>query len=176
MQQTRYEAWIVRSESEKGRKVRLLIFSIAQCTDGSEFRYVFMDYAVCSTLRLNTPEDIVLSYDIVCQWRKKLAERILLYPTWLRPPQNPASIIYLIPKFHLPAHISLCRFLFSFNWTPRVARTDGEAPERGWSSTNGAACSTKEMGPGSRLDTLDDHFGDQNWRKVSIMGKSYMVS
>ncbi|KAF8228024.1 hypothetical protein L208DRAFT_270288 [Tricholoma matsutake] len=25
------------------------------------------------------------------------------------------------------------------------------------------------MGPGSRQDTLDDHFGDYNWRKVSSM-------
>ncbi|KAF9001224.1 hypothetical protein BDZ89DRAFT_1096061 [Hymenopellis radicata] len=48
-----------------------------------------------------------------------------------------------------------------------VGRTDGEAPERGWAASNGAAASTKEMGPGSRLDTLDDHFGDQNWRKVA---------
>ncbi|KAF8995521.1 hypothetical protein BDZ89DRAFT_920324, partial [Hymenopellis radicata] len=54
---------------------------------------------------------------------------------------------------------------YSFNTTPKVGRTDGEAPERGWAASNGAAASTKEMGPGSRLDTLDDHFGDQNWRK-----------
>jgi len=27
------------------------------------------------------------------------------------------------------------------------------------------------MGPGSRRDTLDYHFGDHNWRKVTGMGK-----
>ncbi|KAF9458780.1 hypothetical protein BDZ94DRAFT_1312961 [Collybia nuda] len=32
---------------------------------------------------------------------------------------------------------------------------------------NPVANSTKEMGPGLRRDTLDDHFGDINWRKVT---------
>lgn len=53
-----------------------------------------------------------------------------------------------------------------------MGRTDGEAPERGWAAMNGLATSTKEMGPGSRRDTLDDHFGDYNWRKVISMGTS----
>ncbi|KAG5635682.1 hypothetical protein H0H81_010420 [Sphagnurus paluster] len=41
-----------------------------------------------------------------------------------------------------------------------VGRTDGEAPKRGWAAVNAVTSSTKEMGPGSRHDTLDDHFGD----------------
>jgi hypothetical protein len=32
------------------------------------------------------------------------------------------------------------------------------------------AASTREMGPGSRRDTLDDHFGDRNWAKITQMG------
>ncbi|TFK61214.1 hypothetical protein BDN72DRAFT_778493, partial [Pluteus cervinus] len=51
-----------------------------------------------------------------------------------------------------------------------VGRTDGEAPERGWSHINPIALSTCEMGPGSRRDTLDDHFGDLNWKKTYQMG------
>ncbi len=128
-----------------------------------------MDYAVCMALRLNAPPDVLLSYNIACQWHKKFGSRIALYPEWLRPPQPAQSITYLIPKFHLPAHIAPCCYLYSFNWTPEVGQTDGKAPKRGWAASNGAAASTKEMGPGSRLDTLDDHFGDQNWRRVSYM-------
>ncbi|KAJ7096002.1 hypothetical protein C8R43DRAFT_964421 [Mycena crocata] len=41
-------------------------------------------------------------------------------------------------------------------------QTDGEAPERGWANANPLANSTKEMGPGSRRDALDDHFDDWN--------------
>ncbi|KAK0436074.1 uncharacterized protein EV420DRAFT_1652703 [Desarmillaria tabescens] len=51
----------------------------------------------------------------------------------------------------------------------KVGRTDGEAPEHGWAATNALAASTKEMGPGTHRDTLDDHFGDYNWRKVIIL-------
>ena len=36
---------------------------------------------------------------------------------------------------------------------------------------NRVANSTKEMGPGSRHDTLDDHFGHHNWRKYILLGK-----
>lgn len=53
---------------------------------------------------------------------------------------------------------------------PGVGRTDGEAPERGWSHINPVATSTREMGPGSRRDTLDDHFSDWNWKKTTGMG------
>lgn len=49
---------------------------------------------------------------------------------------------------------------------------DGEAPERGWSSANDLAYSTREMGPGSRRDTLDDCFGDTNWTKAVRMCES----
>ena len=48
-----------------------------------------------------------------------------------------------------------------------MGRTDGEALEHGWAAVNAVASSMKEMGPGSWMDTLDDHFGDYNWRKVT---------
>jgi hypothetical protein len=40
----------------------------------------------------------------------------------------------------------------------------------GWANINPAAQSTKEMGPGTQRDTLDDHFGDWNWKKIIKMG------
>ncbi|TFY78355.1 hypothetical protein EWM64_g5653 [Hericium alpestre] len=42
--------------------------------------------------------------------------------------------------------------------------------EHNWSNTNGAASSTKEMGPGARHDTLDNYCGHSNWQKVVQMG------
>lgn len=81
---------------------------------------------------------------------------------------HPSKVInYFVPKFHLDTHIKSCQTKFSFNWSPWVGRTDGEAPERGWVNINCVAMSTKEMGPGARQDTLDDHFGDWNWKKIS---------
>ncbi|KAF8074788.1 hypothetical protein FPV67DRAFT_1665551 [Lyophyllum atratum] len=77
---------------------------------------------------------------------------------------------FLVPKFHLPAHVKECNILFSFNLVKGVGRTDGDVPERGWANINPIAQSTKEMGPGARRDTLDDHFNDWNWKKTIQFG------
>ncbi|KAJ7217417.1 hypothetical protein B0H12DRAFT_1078830, partial [Mycena haematopus] len=79
--------------------------------------------------------------------------------------------VFLIPKFHLPAHIEACNVLFSFNLTPCVGMTDGEAPERGWSALNPLATATAEMGPGNRRDTINDAFNDMNHKKIIGLGK-----
>ncbi|KAK0435653.1 hypothetical protein EV421DRAFT_1892517 [Armillaria borealis] len=135
-------------------------------------RYLNMDYFVLSTLTDDTPPDLVISYDIACQWHKNLFARISKYPESLQPKQLERNILYLVPKFHLPAHILKCRDNFSFNFSAKVGRTDGEAPERGWAATNALAASTKEMGPGARRDTLDNHFGDYNWRKIITLAET----
>jgi hypothetical protein len=75
---------------------------------------------------------------------------------------NSKTINFFIPKFHLPAHIEPCQIDFSFNLSQYVGWTDGEAPECGWANINPITSSTKEMGPGSWHDTLDDHFSDWN--------------
>ncbi|KAF8958691.1 hypothetical protein BDZ97DRAFT_1923452 [Flammula alnicola] len=88
-------------------------------------------------------------------WGRNLRSRCDVYP-----PNALSShdITFLVPKFHLPAHISQCQIDYSFNLVPGVGRTDGEAAEHGWSAANAVTASTKEMGPGSHHDTLDDHF------------------
>ncbi len=130
-----------------------------------------MNYFILSTLSYDTPPDLVISYDIACQWHKNFFARMEKYPASLRLHQSERNILYLVPKFHLPAHILSCCNNFSFNFSAKVEQTDGEAPEQGWAATNALANSTKEMGPGSRRDTLDDHFGDYNWRKIIIIGE-----
>ncbi|KAG2046999.1 hypothetical protein BDR06DRAFT_1014253 [Suillus hirtellus] len=87
---------------------------------------------------------------------------------------NHKVVMFLVPKFHLPVHIASCQTKFSFNFIKGVGRTDGEAPEHGWADINPIATSTREMGPGSRRDTLDDHFNDWNWKKVCSMGTTLL--
>ena len=48
---------------------------------------------------------------------------------------------------------------------------DGEAPERGWSDINPLLSQTKQMGPASHRETIDDHFGDWNHKKVVGLGE-----
>ena len=136
------------------------------------YRYANMDYLFLRSLRLVFLVWLVVSYDIACQWAKNLRDRMGLYPHELQTAlEGFLSLVFLVPKFHLPAHIASCQIEYSFNLTRWVGRTDGEAPERGWSRFNSVATQTKEMGPGSRRDTLDDHFGDWNWKKTVGLGK-----
>lgn len=129
-----------------------------------------MDYLFAGSVRHNQQGyvRIVVSYDIACQWSIHLWERMLLYsPEW---DFDSRTIVFVVPKFHLPAHREKCITDLSFNFTPHVGRTDGEAVERGWAAVNPFASSTKEMGPGARRDFLDDVFGDHNWRKICQLG------
>ncbi|KAG2031785.1 hypothetical protein BDR03DRAFT_936229 [Suillus americanus] len=130
-------------------------------------KYINMDYLVFSALLAFTVTMINISYDIACQWHKKLWTRMEGMPSRLHIPHHSMT-------FHLKAHIDECQRNFSFNWTKHVGRMDGEAPERGWSNINRVAMSMKEMGPGSRRDTLDDHFGDWNWKKITALGRTLL--
>ena len=85
------------------------------------------------------------------------------------------SLIFTIPKFHLPAHKEGCRYVYSFNYMKKVGCTDGEAIERFWSQHNFLSGSTTRMSPEGRLDTLNHHFADWNWRKICGMGALYCL-
>ncbi|KAG1824460.1 uncharacterized protein BJ212DRAFT_1475761 [Suillus subaureus] len=62
-------------------------------------------------------------------------------------------------------------FYLDFNQSTREnSHSSGEAPKCGWLNINLITSSTKEMGPGSQWDTLDDHFGDWNWKKIVGLG------
>ncbi|KAF5329091.1 hypothetical protein D9611_014283 [Ephemerocybe angulata] len=132
-------------------------------------RYVNMDYLFFSSIR-NTLLllALVVSYDIACQWSINLFTRLGMYPAWMKASKLPEKkTTFLVPKFHLPAHIQSCWSRYSYNYASGVGTTDGEAIERLWAGLNHYASSTKEMGPGSRQDILDDAFGDWNWRKIT---------
>ncbi|PBK90667.1 hypothetical protein ARMGADRAFT_1082401 [Armillaria gallica] len=132
-------------------------------------RYLNMDYSILSTLSYDTPPDLVISYDIACQWHKNFFTYMEKYMASSRLHQSKCNILYLVPKFHLPVHILSCCNNFSFNFLAKVGWTDSDAPEWGWAATNALANSTKEMGQGSHWDTLDDHFGNYNWQKIIII-------
>lgn len=129
-----------------------------------------MDYSVLSTLNGATRVPLVLSYDIVCQWSKNFEQRILEFPPWLHFDLNGNDFRTVIPKFHIYAHGSGCQTLWSLNYLRWMGRTDGEGVEREWSHINPVALSTRLMGPGGRHDTLDDHWGAWNWRKIVGLG------
>ena len=135
-------------------------------------RYINMDYLFFSSMSHTKFVCLTMSYDIVCQWYLHLWERMLGFPQHLHIDLEGKTVTFLVPKFHLPAHVEKCQTAFSFNLTQGVGRTDGEAPERGWSDINPLSSQTKQMGPASRRETIDDHFGDWNHKKVIGLGLS----
>ncbi|KAG1800650.1 hypothetical protein EV424DRAFT_1474814 [Suillus variegatus] len=137
-------------------------------------KYINMDYLVFSVLVSFGLAVFNLSYDIACQWHKKLWSRNTTMPQRLQFNRENKTVRFFVPKFHLKAHIQACQMTFSFNFSKWVGRTDGEAPERGWADINRVATSTREMGPGNRHDTLDDHFGDWNWKKTTMLGHTLL--
>ncbi|KAJ7805097.1 hypothetical protein B0H14DRAFT_3091667 [Mycena olivaceomarginata] len=116
-------------------------------------RYLNMDYMFFRSIVDLPLIRFFVSYDIACQWHINIWKRLVEY-------QDPTITIDGNNKF------------FTF----LVGQTDGEAPERGWANANPLARSTKEMGPGSRRDTLDDHFNDWNHKKIIAMGKKMEVA
>ncbi|KAJ6479437.1 hypothetical protein C8R47DRAFT_1218996 [Mycena vitilis] len=133
-------------------------------------RYLNMDYMFFKSLKGTDLVRLFVSYDIACQWHKKLWGRMMCFEKGVQFVEGTKFVVFLVPKFHLPAHIELCNILFSFNLTAFVGRTDGEAPERGWADANRLANSTSISGPGARRDTLDNHFQWWNWKKIVALG------
>lgn len=134
-------------------------------------RYANMDYIFASAIRFTQLLIILISYDIVCQWFVNFWKRATeSFPQALQPPSN-VILRPHIPKLHEPAHQKKDHARFSFNLSPGVGLTDGECPERIWALHNGLGNTTKNQGPGSRHDVLDDHFGFWNWLKYIGMGK-----
>ncbi|GBE84371.1 hypothetical protein SCP_0603500 [Sparassis crispa] len=136
--------------------------------------YVNMDYMFFSTLANVPSKDVVISYDIACQWHKNLWKWYQLYKSCPFK-KDDHDFVFLIPKFHINAHQKSCQDNYSFHHTLHVGEMDGEGVERPYSDSNLYSSSTKEIGPGSRCNFLDDAFTDYNWRKVCGMPTLFLV-
>ncbi|KAJ7608898.1 hypothetical protein DFH06DRAFT_929636, partial [Mycena polygramma] len=134
-------------------------------------RYANMDWIFAALMRWIDPRLFkVISYDIVCQWWKNLKGRLILLPALVRLELILAIARFVIPKMHIHSHTLACQLLFSLNFLFGVGETDGEGIERPWANIGGVATSTREMGPGSRRDTLDCHWAFWNWCKMIGIG------
>lgn len=114
---------------------------------------------------------IVVSYDIACQYYKNFWQRMAAMPEHLRLSIPQEDIWWMVPNFHLPPHEPPCHSPYSFHYMPGAGLTHGEGVEQNWSFSNGAAASTKLMGPGSRHATLEDVFGFHNYDRQLAMRK-----
>ncbi|KAJ3717353.1 hypothetical protein C8R42DRAFT_551422, partial [Lentinula raphanica] len=134
-------------------------------------RYANMDYAFASFLRHHDPSlTKVVSYDITCQWHKNVIRRVKSLPSLIACDLGLQKLKFVIPKLHIHGHQLSCQLKFSLNWLWGAGRTDGEGVERPWAHLGPIASSTRDMGPGSRHGTMNDHFGHWNWVKLIGLG------
>lgn len=130
-------------------------------------RQAYMDFITFFGLIGTLIMSFLFSYDIVCQWSRKLPTRMQQLPECMRlSAQQLKNSTFVVPKLHLWGHGMKCQVKYSLNLLRWSARTDGEGIERFWAFLNPLSMSTREMGAGSRQDTIDDHVRWWNWRKI----------
>lgn len=125
-----------------------------------------MDFILFSSILNYIVFYLILSYDIACQYGKNFWTRMQLLPEAMHLTIDHSRVWFKVPNFHLPPHKPPCHSAFSFHYMWGAGRTHGETVEQNWEFTNGAAASTKMMGPGAWFATLEDLFGFHNWRRL----------
>ncbi len=136
-----------------------------------------MDYCLASLLRHHDSRlNKLVSYDIACQWSKHVLERLQKLPPLVRLQIASNAIRFAIPKLHIHGHTQFCQRTYSLNYLPGVGRTDGEGIERPWANIGATSTSTRAMGPGARIETLNDHWSHWNWQKIIGMGEHVLVA
>ncbi|GJE98479.1 hypothetical protein PsYK624_147110 [Phanerochaete sordida] len=141
-------------------------------------RFINVDFASVSGLQRWM--DLLLhysAYDVNCQHRLYFEER--LEKLWemledsasakLIPRKDFPQTIAGVGKFHALGHNADCRTRWGFGLQPGSNQVDGEAPERMWPSVNALGTRTREMNPGNRHDHMNQHYGDQNIKRVHNM-------
>ncbi|KAJ6495711.1 hypothetical protein C8R47DRAFT_1176230 [Mycena vitilis] len=133
-------------------------------------RHCNMDFLIISVLNaLRALLWIIISYDIACQYRIKFWERSENFPAEMQPTIKRANVWWKVPNFHLPPHKRPCHSPYSFHYMWGAGMTHGEGVEQNWSFSNGAAASTRLMGPGARHATLEDIFAFHNYDRLLAM-------
>ena len=122
---------------------------------------------------------IMSSYDINCQYIKKLPRRLkdqfapdkLQAFKSIQTAELPPVVVAGIGKYHAPMHTAECRPFFSLNNLPGAGDNFGENAEQKWADIEGISRATKEMAPGHRHDRLNNQNSDANTKLVHGMGK-----
>ena len=141
-------------------------------------RYINVDYTVASALENSIKvgiSDVVVTYDIACQWGKNFQRCLSTYPsipsldlTTLN------SFRVAVPKFHLIGHRESCQTAFNLALMDNVGMTHSESVETIWSHLMSLATWSRENGPSARHLILNDHWNGWNWAKLIGLRKHFV--
>ena len=84
-----------------------------------------MDYLFFHSIQQSRVKNFIISYDIVCQWSINLKERMFAFDHHFFLFDGVTQVKFFVPKFHLPAHISVCLSNYSFNYGKGVGLSIG---------------------------------------------------
>ncbi|KAF7321844.1 CxC2 domain-containing protein [Mycena kentingensis (nom. inval.)] len=149
-----------------------LCMRAAWCRSSAGIGYANMDYILIHALRDARVRNLVLSYDIACQWKVRLRERVaqIADEAGLLPDLSNFEIQFALPVWHAAAHELGCQAAMSLSHKKGVGRTDGEGIERTWSVLNPISFATKEMGEGNRHDHIEDKVDHIGFEKNCTQG------
>ena len=132
-------------------------------------RYINTDYVFAASIERDVNDGIrqlLVTYDIACQWGIHLKRRLSTYLPPLNLDLSSLSYRVAVPKFHLVGHGASCQVPYNLALMDGVGLTHGEGVETVWSHSTSLATWSRENGPAARHQILDDHWGSWNWRKV----------
>jgi hypothetical protein len=110
----------------------------------------------------------LVMYDIMCQYRVHLHERVeksqgLSIPRDLRLQTG-------IGLFHIHGHQDTCLPRYSPSYIPGAKQVDGEIIETLWAPLNDISWSIRGMSLSHRQEVLDAHINHSNWKKMVRIG------
>lgn len=149
---------------QKGKRCVLLQLSMNPVLT-PVYSYANMDYVIMSGASSLGLQNLFVLYDITCQWNINFKKWMAKLPSHLCL-HGGISLSCGVPKLHAKAHKLACQCEYTIGIQDGTGQTDGEGIKRTWAIVNAIAFSTKEMGPRSRHNTLDDHFAYHNFLKL----------
>jgi hypothetical protein len=129
-----------------------------------------MDYSLCKALSYNMSgiATALVMYDIMCQYRVHLEERVEKSPELSIP--STLELRTGIGLFHIHGHQDSCLPRFSPSYIPGAKQVDGEIIETLWAPLNDISRSVRGMSLFHRQEVLDAHMNHSNWKKMVRIG------
>ena len=134
-----------------------------------------MDYAFTNAINyVPLLLQVLLLYDIMCQYWVNFCRRISEVPAFLHLPEN-VSIKRGIGLFHVHGHVKQCFARYAPTFIRGAGNVDGEIIETLWNPLNHTASSARSMSWFHRQEYLDTHMGDSNWKKLVRISTFYKI-
>ncbi|KAF9017051.1 hypothetical protein BDZ89DRAFT_961443 [Hymenopellis radicata] len=138
-----------------------------------------MNYVFWASILGEGVADIMVSYDIGCQWQVKLQQRRSGMPALLKEdivdgsPEG-TKVHVGTPVWHGAVYEQDCMMSNSLRYKTGAGMTNSEGMERVWAALNPTATATKEMHANGRHENLEDAADNHNFQKNLALGKSFI--